>query len=59
MTCTYNKRVFVYFNRLPVNFLQCFATPKWALLFVGALCFVQGFVVNGYTSGVLSTLQRR
>ncbi|CAK8679887.1 solute carrier organic anion transporter family member 4A1-like [Clavelina lepadiformis] len=46
-------------KRFPFKFLQCFATPKYALGFLCLASLGQGFVTSGLLSVVISTLEKR
>jgi len=45
--------------RYPAYMCQIFATTRWTLLFFGLGALIQGFFVNGHTSAIISTLEKR
>ncbi|CAK8680098.1 unnamed protein product [Clavelina lepadiformis] len=46
-------------ERFPAKNCQTFATTKWALFFFSLGGVVQGFLVNGHTPVIISTIEKR
>nr|CAB3266359.1 solute carrier organic anion transporter family member 4A1-like [Phallusia mammillata] len=58
-TCGFQIKCGKFNRRFLIPFLQCFATPKFALAFLCCASIAQGFVISGLLSVVITTLEKR